>query len=210
MAAHKRKGPTTCLSVLGIVIDTVAGELRLPADKLECLRALLQHWGSRTSCSHKELESLIGLLNHTCKVVRSGRSFLRRMLDLLHALPPTQSTVRLNTSFRSDLAWRTAFIAHWKGTSFLPPLSRLPNTVVTIDASGSWGCSAWQAHRWFQLQWDSQSAPLSIEVKELIPIILACATWGHSWHGQQVLCQFDNQLHACARGQARTKTLCTS
>lgn len=30
-------------------------------------------------------ESLIGLLNHACKVVRPGRSFLRRMLDLLHS-----------------------------------------------------------------------------------------------------------------------------
>ena len=42
MATHKREGPTTCLPVLGIVIDTTAGELRLPADKLESLQALLQ------------------------------------------------------------------------------------------------------------------------------------------------------------------------
>ena len=35
MAAHKHEGPSTCLPVLGIVIDTMAGELRLPADKLE-------------------------------------------------------------------------------------------------------------------------------------------------------------------------------
>ena len=32
MAPHKREGPTTCLSVLGIVIDTEIGELRLPAE----------------------------------------------------------------------------------------------------------------------------------------------------------------------------------
>ena len=202
MAAHKREGPTTCLAVLGIVIDTVAGELRLPADKLDRLRALLQHWGSKASCSRKELESLIGLLNHACKVVRSGRSFLRRMLDLLHAVPPTQSIIRLNTSFRSDLAWWAAFVAHWNGISFLPPPSHLTDTVLTTDASGSWGCGAWQAQRWFQLQWDLRSAPLSIAVKELIPIILACAAWGHSWQGQQVLCQCDNQVVvACLRSR---------
>ena len=69
MAAHKREGPTTCLPVLGIVIDMVAGELRLPANKLVRLQALLQQWGDKSACTRKELESLIGLLNHACKVV---------------------------------------------------------------------------------------------------------------------------------------------
>ena len=34
LAADKRDGPTTALVFLGIVIDTVAGELWLPEDKL--------------------------------------------------------------------------------------------------------------------------------------------------------------------------------
>ena len=42
MAAHKREGPATCLVVLGIEFDTMAGHLRLPRDKLERLQALLQ------------------------------------------------------------------------------------------------------------------------------------------------------------------------
>ena len=83
MAAHKREGPTTCLVILSIEIDTQAGELRLPTDKLKRLRSLLQEWGDKRVCAHKELESLIGLLNHACKVVRSGRSFLRRMIDFI-------------------------------------------------------------------------------------------------------------------------------
>ena len=76
MAAHKREGPTTCLVILGIEVDTMAGHLRLPQDKLERLQSLLQQWGSKRTCSRTELQSLIGLLNHACKVVRSGRSFL--------------------------------------------------------------------------------------------------------------------------------------
>ena len=35
LAAHKRVGPTTLLLFLGIEIDTITGELSLPADKLE-------------------------------------------------------------------------------------------------------------------------------------------------------------------------------
>ena len=41
MAAHKREGLSTCLIILGIEIDTVSGQLRLSADKLDCL-CLLQ------------------------------------------------------------------------------------------------------------------------------------------------------------------------
>jgi len=37
----------TYLTVLGIKIDTVAGELHLPDKKLQRLKALLQEWGTR-------------------------------------------------------------------------------------------------------------------------------------------------------------------
>lgn len=197
------QGPSTCLPVLGIVIDTVAGELRLPADKLERLQALLGQWGDKRGCLRKELESLIGLLNHACKVVRSGRSFLRRMIDLLHAVPPHQPYLRLNAGFRADLAWWGTFLKSWNGTSFLPPPSLLPQTTFSTDASGSWGCSAWHGQAWFQLQWDARAQPLSIAEKELIPIILACAAWGRSWRGRQVVCLCDNQvIVACLRSRS--------
>ena len=70
MAEHKREGPTTCLTFLGIEIDTEKGELRLPKEKLECLVTLLAAWGDRKARTLKELESLIGHLNHAHKVVR--------------------------------------------------------------------------------------------------------------------------------------------
>ena len=94
IAEHKRDGPTTCLVFLGIEVDTIANRLRLPADKLRRIQTLLSEWGDKKPCSRRELESLVGLLNHACKVVRSGRSFLQRMLDLLHhcAYAPPQAT----------------------------------------------------------------------------------------------------------------------
>ena len=86
IASHKMEGPGTVVTFLGILIDTGRGELRLPHDKLQRLKGRLDEWGDRKGCTHNELESLIGVLNHACKVVRPGRSFLRRMIDLLHAV----------------------------------------------------------------------------------------------------------------------------
>jgi hypothetical protein len=184
IAEHKRDGPTTCLTYLGIEIDTACGQLHLPPEKLHRLQTLLEEWGDRKVCGRRELESLIGTLNHACKVVRSGRSFLRRMIYLLHAVPshPTRPhPIPLNRDFRSDLMWWRTFVASWNGISFLPPPSYLPRLQMTSDASGSWGCGAWYGHSWFQLQWDSRSTHLPIMVKELLPIVLACSVWGPTW-----------------------------
>ena len=194
MAAHKREGPATCLIILGIEIDTQTGELRLPADKLDRLRALLRQWGNKATCSRQELKSLIGLLNHACKVVRSGRSFLRHMIDLLHVVPSSQPIICLNCGFRSDLAWWSTFIDQWNGVSFLPPPSSFPSLEITSDASGSWGCGAWHGHHWFQVKWCSRAEPLSITEKELISIILALVAWGDTWAHRQIICHCDNQV----------------
>ena len=78
----KVEGPATVLSFLGILLDMVAFELKLPDDKLRRLKSLIQQWKSRKSCTKRELLSLIGQLQHACRVVRPGRTFLRRMITL--------------------------------------------------------------------------------------------------------------------------------
>ena len=45
LAIDKTEGPTSCLTYLGIEIDTEAGILRLPREKLDRLHADLQQVG---------------------------------------------------------------------------------------------------------------------------------------------------------------------
>eukprot|EP00731_Ephydatia_muelleri_P038276 Em0703g1a len=91
LAEHKTEGPATRITFLGIMIDTTAGQLSLPPERSSRgVQSLLADWGDRKSCSKKELKSLIGTLNHACKVIRPGRSFLRRMIDLVPALKGSQ------------------------------------------------------------------------------------------------------------------------
>ena len=59
----------------------------------------------------------------------------------------------------------------------LPPAHSLPLPHVTM-ASGSWGCGAT-----LMVPGDYH---LTIAEKELLPIILACATWGRAWQGHRV------------------------
>ena len=56
----------------------------------------------------------------------------------------------------------------------------------------------------FQVPWGPRSHGLSI-AEELIPIILACNVWGHSWQGHQILCHCDNQVVVAALRSCTSK-----
>ena len=69
LAAEKKEGPSSVIVFLGIVIDTVKQELRLPEEKLRRLQQIVGEWVRKKSCIRYELESLIGTLHHACKVI---------------------------------------------------------------------------------------------------------------------------------------------
>ena len=59
-------------------------------------------------------------------------------------------------------------------------------------ASGLWGCGAIWNQKWLQVQWDDLWRDHHIAVKKLLPIMMACAIWGHQWRNQQVLVKCNN------------------
>ena len=96
--------------------------MHLQADKLSRLKDLLAHWSLRKSCRRQQLESSIGTLQHACRVVKSGRAFLRRAIDLLRNPGATKGHhhLRLNREFRADLQWWKTFAVRWNGVSMFP------------------------------------------------------------------------------------------
>ena len=82
LAQHKTEGPTTCLSFLGMGLDTRHMTLRLPRDKLARLQAGIAAWHLKRACTKRDLLSLIGQLQHASCIVKPGHSFLRRMIQL--------------------------------------------------------------------------------------------------------------------------------
>ena len=115
IADHKVDGPATALTFLGIEIDTEAGALRLPQEKLHRLQGLITSWAGHKSCSKQELLSLIGQLQHACRVIRPGRTFRRRMINLSTVATELHHHIRLSADFRSDLQWWALFLEDWNG-----------------------------------------------------------------------------------------------
>ena len=188
-------GATTLIEFLGFLIDTRAMEIRLPQEKLRRIKSMLHTWKRRRSCTKRELLSMIGTLQHASTVVKPGRTFLRRMIDLSKRKVHLDSHLRLNTDFRADLQWWATFIDSWNGVSVLSSLCRRPiDAKLVSDASGSWGCGAYFGSRWFSLSWSHCTAWMDthISVKELLPIVIACATWGPEMAERHIRAVCDN------------------
>jgi len=149
----KEEGPSEVLTFLGIEIDSVRREIRLPQEKLGELRSTLKRWRGMKSCRRRDLESIVGSLNHACKAVRPGRAFKRRLQDLMTTVEKGNHRARLNLEARADLEWWFQFGLNWNGTSLMKSLATSENPQETLlsDASGSWGCGATWSERWFQL-----------------------------------------------------------
>ena len=193
LALDKIAGPCTRLTFLGIELDTEKMQALLPADKLLRLKVELHAWQDKKSCTRKDLEHLIGLLQFAVKVVPQGRPFVRRMINLLSVAKEGHHHIRLNAEFRSDLAWWCSYVGVWNGISFLNLCKLLiPSCNVFTDASGSFGCGACWGTLWLQGQWPPEWASINIMVKELVPVVLACALWGSQWAGRHVLFHIDN------------------
>ena len=115
----KVEGPTTELTFLGIVLDTIKGEIRLPQEKLGQLASLVSVWSHQKTCWKQELLSLIGKLAHACKVVKHGCTFLRRMIDTAQRARQLDHWIHLTVEFQSDLPWWVIFLPLWNSRSML-------------------------------------------------------------------------------------------
>ena len=65
----------------------------------------------------------MGHLGFACKVVQPGKTFLRRIFELLSVRKGAHSWVRLNASFRSDVLWWHTFLAPFNGVSLTRTLA---------------------------------------------------------------------------------------
>ena len=188
----KLEGPHTSVTFLGILIDTARMELRLPLDKLHRIWGLVSDWRQKRSCRRSDLESLLGHLSHAAVVVKPGRIFLRHMFSLLARASSRHFYIHLDTVAKADLAWWDCFLCDWHGASFMVRAD-WPAVVVHSDASGVFGCGAVCSNGyWTQLEWPPEWREVDISVKELLPIVLAAAVWGHSWTRHRITFYSDN------------------
>ena len=108
--------PHTSVTCLGIEIDTVARTLSIPHKKLAEIVELCRSWNTKTYCSKRALQSLLGSLLYISKCVKPARIFLNRMLALLRNNHNVDK-ILLNQPFFKDLAWFNTFLHEFNGVT---------------------------------------------------------------------------------------------
>ena len=105
--------------LLGIELDTVSQELRIDPTRLAEIIDLLDAWSTKQHCTKRQLQfPLLASLTLFTTMCRPGRTFLRRMLDVLCRAHHPAHHLRLNHVFHKDLLWRRIFLPSWNGRSF--------------------------------------------------------------------------------------------
>lgn len=221
MAADKTEGPTTCLTFLGIELDTAAMEARLSAQRLLELQQLTELWARKETASVKELQSLAGLLNFACKVVRPGRFFLRRIINQIVRLGQTARSrtaqFPLTRAVRLDVEWWRAFLPQWNGKSLLYARDWQTSeqielfTDACLEGYGAVHRDEWFAGAWRpeQLRAAFRKQRHSVPFLELHTLVQAAATWGPQWATKKIVFRCDCQpiVNAIRRCSSRVPGL---
>ena len=198
LAPNKIEGPTTCITFLGIELDSMAMTARLPTDKLSELTSLIRIW---------ELESLLGKLNHACYIIPAGRTFLSRLLNLLRDSKRYWKRIRLTRDCQLDIQWWVQFLPLCPGVYFfdLPEWAPLADFELSSDASGKQRYGVYYNGEWFSGAWSAVQQPLGMVYKELFPIVVACHLWGPTLSRLRIKFWCDNQsvVHIIQSGTSK-------
>ena len=114
IAAHKTVGPVTCLQYLGIALDTVKFEARLPMDKVNKICEFTRNELGKRPCTKRELLQLLEHLNFASRVIIPGRSFVSYLIDLATHVQELHHYLTLNKECRVDLQFWLTFLSDWK------------------------------------------------------------------------------------------------
>ncbi|XP_033724564.1 uncharacterized protein LOC117314606 [Pecten maximus] len=215
MAKHKTCGPETVIEYLGIILDSINMEARLPVDKLVRITEFLTDFLSKSSCTKREMLQLLGHLNFASRVVIPSRAFVSHLIRCSTTVKHLHHYIRINNDCREDIRMWRQFLLHWNGVSMFYNTRVITSDDLRLftDASGTRGFGGIFQQEWFAEPWPtslresvSQVDELSIAFKELYPIVVAALLWGHKWVGQRIVFMCDNSATVAILQKGRSKS----
>ena len=200
------------MEFLGIEIDTNAMELRISDDRLQEIICDLQLWKYRVSCNKRELLSIIGKLMFVSRVVRAGRTFVRRMIDMSKCVKHLHHKITLDNSMKADIQWWIEYLPTWNGVSVMYDTiwSSNINLHLWSDASDV-GIGGYFDGRWLAAPLTDHIKRQTIAWRELYALVVALSTWSQHIQHKRILFYIDNAaiVHIINNGCSKNKDLMT-
>ncbi len=193
IAQEKTFTPRTTLTFLGIEIDSIMGQVRLPMDKVADLQSTIMALLESNKTTRSTLESLHGKLNFATRVL-PGRAFNRRLINLFISLEKPYYKVRLSRAIKYDLEIWHLFLKHFNGvTLFRSPLTAHPGTLNLVTDASKIGYGGVFGSHWIQGRWPEDWQSMNIAVQEIFPIFLILAIFGKKMANHHVILLCDNE-----------------
>ena len=130
VAAHKLTPPCRRLVWLGIDIDLDNNVLSIPPDKLEQMRDIILKTVTLSELSTKQMQSLIGVINHLGKAVPQARLFMARLLDAMRGT--NGNPIPVDKSILADVKWFELYLPTFNGRAIIPDTT--PGKIIEADA----------------------------------------------------------------------------
>ena len=188
ISQKKLVSPSTKVTCLGVLIDTVNGTISIPPEKLRDVTDTVRQWLLRNVATKRELQSILGLLLYVHKCVKPERVFLNRMLDLLRFAHGRQK-VTLTPDFKRDLRWFSKFLPAYNGVSLYD--HRPIDVTLELEACLT-GLGGRSGNFIYHLPITKGFRNWNIVHLEMVNILLAVRAFRHQWASKKVLIHCDN------------------
>ena len=216
---EKISKPAQVFKYLGIMVDTVDMCIYIDEDKLKRVKCEVLNLLDKKQCKRKDLEEVAGLLAHCATVVKGGRTFARRIYNVLR--DATSEVIELDECIQQDFIWWNSFVQWFNGKSRVLG-NQTPALVVCTDAS-DFGFGGYSSTDYFWGSWSrkagacphSENPPINevydphINVTELWPVVVAIHRWGVTWRNRRVTVVTDNTQVQRALNTGRSKNAYT-
>ena len=135
---------------------------------------------------------MIGSLSFACKVIKPGRMFLRRLIDLSTSVHRLNHHICLNAESRADINWWLEFLPSWNGRERIQTHPVTSHALKLFTDASLLGFGAVYKDRWFSQAWPPTFKEYHINFLELFAIVASVFTWGKDWSNQQIIFYTDN------------------
>ena len=190
----KSVDPTQTIEFVGNLVNTIDMTIGvIPTRKVEILFELEQ-WRSRSACTRRQLESLVGKLQFMSNCIRPGRLFVSRLLAEMKGMRRDRY-YKISEEMRKDIKWWYLFIPSFEGTCILWLTDVMEvDSELAVDAclKGAGGVRQEEYYRVIFPQDMIRKHQYKITHLELWAVIIAVRIWGRELTGKIIRVKTDN------------------
>ncbi len=193
LSEEKTVGPSQNLQFLGIHLDTVNLIASIPQEKIDKYHDLLVLIVEVRSATQGEIKSLIGCLNWCTSIILAGRSFLRRLYEIVLGPHCPEKTICISDEAVKDLKVWEVFLNHFNGRGFIEFAEPEPSSELNFYTDASYeGAGGTFKSNWFQIRYPPHWREKHITYLELYPVVVAAHLFAEQISGRHVVFHTDN------------------